>query len=76
MTTVALNGLWAYIQTLNLSRRNRKWLAEKLVEPEANVADETDYINSSPAMVEIINKGRAEIETGKGETIDVDSLWK
>ena len=54
MTTVALNGLWTYIQTLKLSKRNRKWLAEKLMECDDNVADDTEYINSSPAMLNII----------------------
>lgn len=33
MTQVALNGLLSFIQTLNLSARNRKWLAERLIEP-------------------------------------------
>ena len=31
MTTVAMNNLWQYLQSLSLSRRNRKWLAERLV---------------------------------------------
>ena len=76
MTTVALNGLWTYIQTLKLSKRNRKWLAEKLMECNDNVADDTEYINSSPAMLNIIEKGRKEIAEGNVETISVDDLWK
>lgn len=32
MTQVALNGLLNYILTLNLSARNSKWLASKIVE--------------------------------------------
>ena len=76
MTTVALNGLWAYIQTLNLSKRNRKWLAQKLVESDAKDMDDTEYLESSPAMMDIIRKGREEIAQGKGETVDVDDLWK
>ena len=76
MTTVALNGLWTYIQTLKLSKRNRKWLAEKLMECDDNVADDTEYINSSPAMLNIIENGRKEIAEGNVETISVDDLWK
>ena len=76
MTTVALNGLWTYIQTLKLSKRNRKWLAEKLMECDDNVADDTEYINSSPAMLNIIEKGRKEIAEGNVVTISVDDLWK
>ena len=76
MTTVALNGLWTYIQTLNLSKCNRKWLAEKLMGCDDKVADDTEYINSSPAMLDIIEKGRKEIAEGNVETIAVDDLWK
>lgn len=76
MTTVALNGLWAYIQTLNLSKRNRKWLAEKLMGCDDKAVDDTEYINSSPAMLDVIEKGRKEIAEGNVETIAVDDLWK
>ena len=76
MTTIALNGLWAYIQTLNLSKRNRKWLAEKLMGCDDKAVDDTEYINSSPAMLDVIEKGRKEIAEGNVETIAVDDLWK
>ena len=33
MTTVALNALWTYIESLGLSAKNCKWLADKLIEP-------------------------------------------
>ena len=36
MTQVALNGLLNYILTLNLSERNSKWLASKIVEASEN----------------------------------------
>ena len=32
MTTVALNNLWIYLQGLTLSRKDRDWLAGKLME--------------------------------------------
>ena len=34
MNAVSLNNLWTYIQGLSLTASNRKWLAEKLIEPE------------------------------------------
>ena len=34
MSTAQLEGLWQYIQTLSLSKRNKKWLAERLLESE------------------------------------------
>ena len=36
MTTVALNNLWNYLQGLSLTASNRKWLAEKLIEPQSS----------------------------------------
>lgn len=32
MSTVQIESLWQYIQTLSLSKRNKKWLAERLLE--------------------------------------------
>lgn len=34
MNAVSMNNLWTYIQGLSLTASNRKWLAEKLIEPE------------------------------------------
>ena len=34
MSTIQIESLWQYIQTLSLSKRNRKWLAERLLENE------------------------------------------
>ncbi len=33
MATVAANKLWAYIESLSLSKRDRSWLAGKLLQP-------------------------------------------
>ncbi len=33
MATIATNKLWAYIESLSLSKRDRSWLAGKLLEP-------------------------------------------
>lgn len=38
MTTVALNNLWTYIEGLSLKRKDREWLAGKLLEPKAGDA--------------------------------------
>lgn len=32
MSTVQIESLWQYIQTLSLSNKNKKWLAERLLE--------------------------------------------
>ncbi len=42
MTTVAMNSLWEFLKSLSLSRRNRKWLAERLISfDEEKEADPT-----------------------------------
>jgi len=43
---------------------------------EYNAIKETEYIMSSPAMMEIIKQGDEEIKNGGGETVDLDNLWK
>jgi hypothetical protein len=35
MNAVSMNNLWMYLQGLSLTASNRKWLAEKLIEPSA-----------------------------------------
>ncbi len=40
------------------------------------ISDDTEYINSSPKMLDVIEKGKQEIAAGNVETIDVDDLWK
>ena len=37
MNAVSMNNLWTYLQGLSLTASNRKWLAERLVEPETSV---------------------------------------
>ena len=33
MNAASMNNLWSYLQGLSLTASNRKWLAEKLIEP-------------------------------------------
>lgn len=33
MNVASLNNLWSYIQGLSLTASNRRWLAERLIEP-------------------------------------------
>jgi hypothetical protein len=40
MSTIALNNLWDYIQSLALSNSNKDWLAHKLMESKAENVNE------------------------------------
>lgn len=37
MSTLTLNRLWAFIESLSLSQKDRDWLAGKLLEPACKV---------------------------------------
>ena len=80
MSALQLESLWQYIQTLSMPEANRRWLAERLIEPvnskEVDVAQrETDYIMSSPEMAECIHEGDEQIRSGKYETTRLEDLW-
>lgn len=81
MSTIQLDSLWQYIQTLSLSTSNKTWLAEKLLESSTKkrriteAQKETNYITSSPAMMEIIAQGDKQIQSGNYETTKLEDLW-
>lgn len=49
MTSTALNNLWAYIDSISLSDRNKQWLADKLIESKKKSKKETQaqYVRES-----------------------------
>lgn len=75
MTTKALNGLWEYLQTLSLTKKNKDWLASKLIEPQGSKPDEADCVLSSQAMQEILEKGEEDIRTGNVKAVKLSELW-
>ena len=42
MNAVAMNNLLNYLQGLSLTASNRKWLADKLIEPLEDTVSESD----------------------------------
>lgn len=79
MNAAALNSLWRYLESLNLTRSNRKWLAEHLVEPAPATTveeDVTEYLTSSPAMREILDEGLKPYDENDYVKIDLKDLWK
>lgn len=50
MTTMALNNLWTYLQGLSLAKKDREWLAAKLLEPtakEEEIAQQQSFVKES-----------------------------
>jgi hypothetical protein len=50
--------------------------AIKNLATEKRSMDETEYIMSSPAMVEILRQGDEDIKNGKGRVVKLEDLWK
>ena len=49
--------------------------ALRQITAEKKAEDETNYIMSSPTMMEILEKGDEEIKKGDFETTKVEDLW-
>ena len=50
--------------------------AIKKIAAQKQAMDETEYIISSPAMVEILRQGDEDIKNGKGRSVKLEDLWK
>ena len=79
MTTSELNAelfheLSIIAQDEGLMKKAVKYLKKLTAQKKA--MDETEYIMSSPAMVDIIRQGQKDIEEGRGRVIKLDALWK
>ena len=79
MTTLELNAelfrqLSIVAEDENLMKKAVKYL--KKLTAKKQEMDETEYIMSSPAMVEIIRQGQKDIEEGRGRIIKLEDIWK
>ncbi len=48
----------------------------KRLASKKQATDETEYILSSPAMVEILKQGEEDIKNGRGTVVKIEDLWK
>lgn len=58
----------------SLMKKAVKYL--KKLSAKKQAMDETEYIMSSPAMVEILRQGEEDIKNGLGHVIKLEDLWK
>jgi hypothetical protein len=66
MTTVALQNLWTYINGLSLKRKDREWLANKLLEPtevDAETKRQQAFVKES--LTRAINEVKAAKREGR-----------
>ena len=50
--------------------------AIKRLTEQKKAMEETEYIMSSPEMVEILRQGDEDIKNGKGRVVKLEDLWK
>ena len=79
MTALQLNAepfreLSIIAEDESLMQKAVKYLKKLTAKKQA--MDETDYIMSSPAMVDILREGDEEIAKGEFTPIAIDDLWK
>ena len=79
MTSMQLNAelfreLSIIAEDEGLMKKAVKYLKKLTAQKQA--MDETDYIMSSPKMVEIIQKGEEDIKNGNYKVVSHDEVWK
>ena len=71
MTTFALNNLWTYIEGLSLKKKDREWLASKLIEPKA---DDTKTARQKAYVKETLTRALKEVEAAKREGRELQTV--
>ena len=79
MTALELNAelfreLSIIAEDEGLMKKAVKYLKKLTAQKQA--MDETEYIMSSPEMVEIIRQVQKDIEEGRGRVIKLEDIWK
>ena len=79
MTTMQLNAellreLSVIAEDEVLMRKALKALKKLTAQKKAK--DETEYIMSSPAMVDVLRKGDEDIKNGNFKIVTLDEIWK
>ena len=64
MNAVSMNNLWSYLQGLSLTASNRKWLAEKLVEPVNEQASTPPVLQTWAEAMSDLDESEREFERG------------
>ncbi|MBO4662997.1 MAG: hypothetical protein J5663_01130 [Bacteroidaceae bacterium] len=71
MTALALNNLWTYIESLSLKKKDREWLAGKLLEP---TAEDIKTAQQKAYVKETLTRALDEVKRAKREGRKLQSL--
>lgn len=78
MTTVAINKLWSFLQSLSMTASNERWLAERLLESAkaksvANKQERQSHVwdnyQLSPKVIEMTLKNRKMVSSDIEKTL-------
>ena len=64
MSTAQLNNLWTYIDGMSLKKKDREWLAEKLLEPSAK---EQETLRQQEYVKETLTRALREVDAARRE---------
>ena len=62
--TISLEGIWQFLQSLNLSNRSKEWLADKLIESTYDKKEEIEYISKEDILAGI-DAGLKDMKAGR-----------
>ncbi len=86
MNAVSMNNLWNYLQGLSMSASNRRWLAERLMNPSEVVNDEVEQISKElvfpkipkdyQASDEVLNMACGPFPEGFNVDLELEKMWE
>lgn len=84
MSTVALNNLLTYILSLRLSKGNRQWLAEKLLESNESHSSQAAHVGmkfpkidlSKPLSDEVLSMSCSDVPSDFDYKAERDKMYK
>ena len=71
MSTAQLNNLWAYIDGMSLKKKDREWLADKLLIPSTK---ELETLRQQEYVKESLTRALQEVQAAKREGRQLKSV--
>ncbi len=69
-TSAQVENLWNYIQSLSLSKRNRQWLADRLIDNTENIEEPEEEYISKEEILAGIDAGLKDLKAGRVRPIE------
>ena len=86
MNAVSMNNLWNYLQGLSMSASNRRWLAERLMNPSEMVKDKEGQVSQElvfpkipkdyQASEEVLNMTCGPFPEDFNVDLELETMWE